>query len=335
MVPFTLNDVVMYTARPGTDGLQTANPFTGELWTDVGDLPTNNPGRLVTDIVMRSDGRLFMYESLFGQPGQNTAGRLVELDPGTGAATVVGNDSIPDFNPGTNPPDIQQLTSSAVQGFAWERTGANNPRYNLWYAVEGARRGPGIDTASSTLYRANDANGSAAVAQGQPWGRRGEIFAVTPGDLGVTTGMAFAGGVLYGVSDRGFFYQISTATGQASNVVSLGQSFSGLTEGPRNLENGRFQNILFAVTTGGQIYALDTAGNLQAEFELPARRRPCRHRRSASPSRRSTSICGIRRCNDERMPDTESTTPSTKVELPTPRSIFPSTVAQQRLRRWC
>ncbi len=181
-------------------------------------------------------------------PGQNTAGRLVELNPDTGAATVVGNDSIPDFNPGTNPPDIQQLTSSAVQGFAWERTGGNNPRYNLWYAVEGARRGPGIDTASSTLYRANDANGSAAVAQGQPWGRRGEIFAVTPGDLGVTTGMAFAGGVLYGVSDRGFFYQISTATGQASNVVSLGQSFSGLTEGPQNLEGGRFQNILFAVT---------------------------------------------------------------------------------------
>ncbi len=54
----------------------------------------------------------------------------------------------------------------------------------------------------------------------------------------------------------------------ASNVVNLGSSFSGLTEGPQNLEGGRFANILFAVTTGGQIFALDTAGNLQAEFAL-------------------------------------------------------------------
>ncbi len=122
------------------------------------------------------------------------------------------------------------------------------------------------NASSSTLYRADATNGSAAVVDDQPFGRVGEIFATTPGDLGVTTGMAFVGGELYGVSDAGFFYKIDIATGQASNVVSRGQSFSGLTEGPQNLEGGRFANILFAVTSAGNILALDIAGNLQAEF---------------------------------------------------------------------
>ncbi len=267
VVPFTLNDVVLYTAQAGTNGLKTVNPFTGQTWiNNVGSLPTNNPARTVTDLVMRSDGRLFMFESLFGQPGLNTAGQLVELDPATGAATVIGTDSIPDIVPATAPPDPQQLTSSAVQGFAWQRTGVANPLYNLYYAVQGGRRGPGVDNNSSTLYRADPANGSAAVVVGQPWGIRGEIYENDPGDLGVTTGLVFVGNTLYGVSDAGFFYQISVNSGRATNVVSLGQSFSGLALGPQNAEGGRFANMLFASTSGGQIFALNTAGVLQSVF---------------------------------------------------------------------
>lgn len=267
VVPFTLNDVVLYTAQAGNNGLKTVNPFTGQTWiNNVGNLPTNNPARTVTDLAMRSDGRLFIFESLFGQPGQNTAGQLVEIDPATGAATVVGTDGIPDIDPATNPPNIQQLTSPGVQGFAWQRTGAADPLYNLYYAVQGGRRGPGVDDTSSTLYRANPDNGSAAFVQGQPWGIRGEIFQNTPGDLGVTTGLAFVGNTLFGVSDLGFFYEISLGNGRATNVVSLGTPFSGLAQGPQNAEGARFANMLFASTSGGQIFALNTAGVLQSVF---------------------------------------------------------------------
>ena len=268
VVPFTLNDVVLYTVQGGTNGLKTINPFTGNSWTNVGDIPTNNPNGFVGDLAMRSDGRLFMLQSLVGQAGQNTAGRLVELDPATGAQTLVGNDGIPDIVPATNPPVPDQLTSPGADAMAWLRTGVNGTttEYDLYYSVRGGRRGPGVDLGSSTLYRANPDNGSAAPAQGQPWGIRGEIFANTPGDIGVTTGMAFVGNSLFGVSSSGLFYQISLATGRASNVVSLGSSFSGLSTGPQNVEGGRYANMLFASTSNGQLFALDTAGNLQAVF---------------------------------------------------------------------
>lgn len=266
VVPFTLNDVVLYTAQGGTNGLKTVNPFTGTQWTNVGNLPFNNPARNPGDLVMRSDGRMFMVQGLGGQPGQNTAGQLVELDPATGAQTVVGNDNIPDINPATNPPNIEELTSPGLDALAYQRTG-NVAEYNLYYSVQGARRGPGVDSNSSTLYRADPASGSAAVAQGQPWGRRGEIYWQTLGDMGRTTGMAFVGGTLYGVSDRGYFYQISTGNGRVVGTpVNLGTPFSGLAIGPQNLQDGAFADILFATGSNGQLFALNTTGVLQPVF---------------------------------------------------------------------
>lgn len=266
VVPFTLNDVVLFTAQGGTNGLKTFNPFTGTQWTNVGDLPQNNPARNPGDLVMRSDGRMFMVQGLGGQPGQNTAGQLVELNPATGAQTVVGNDGIPDINPATNPPNLEELTSPGIDALAYQRTG-NVAEYNLYYSVQGARRGPGVDAASSTLYRANPANGSAAVADGQPWGRRGEIYWQALGDMGRTTGMAFVNGTLYGVSDLGFFYQISTGNGRVVGTpVNLGTPFSGLAIGPQNLQDGAFADILFATSSGGQLFALNTTGDLQPVF---------------------------------------------------------------------
>ncbi|MEO8268418.1 MAG: hypothetical protein ABI557_01785, partial [Aureliella sp.] len=262
VVPFTLNDVVLYTAQGGTNGLKTVNPFTGTQWTNVGNLPTNGPARNPGDLVMRSDGRMFMVQ---GVGGQNTAGQLVELDPVTGAQTVVGNDGIPDINAATNPPNLEELTSPGIDALAYQRTGV--AAYNLYYSVQGARRGPGVDSASSTLYRADPASGSAAVAPGQPWGRRGEIFSQTPGDMGQTTGMAFVGGTLYGVSDQGFFYQIDTGSGRVVGTpVNLGTSFSGLAIGPQNLQDGAFADILFATGNNGQLFALNTSGVRQPVF---------------------------------------------------------------------
>ena len=84
--------------------------------------------------------------------------------------------------------------------------------------------------------------------------------------MGITTGMAFVGGQLYGVSNSGMFYAISTGTGRASDVVNLGPSFAGLTAGPQNLQDGAYANMLFAVDTNGNLHALNTSGQPQGVF---------------------------------------------------------------------
>ncbi len=265
VLPFTLGDVVLYVGNPGTNGLRTVNPSTGAIVTNVGNLP--NVNTFTGDLVMRSDGRMFMVEGIFGpgNAGDNTAGRLVEIDPNTGAQTVVGNDNIPDFDPATDPPNPQQLTSNNINSLAFLRT-SDVPEYDLYYAVENIRTGGNTITTGSTLYRANPANGSAAVADGQPWGLRGGIFEATPGDVGRTTGMAFLNGQLFGVSDTGRFYTINIGSGRASNVVNVGGSFAGLALGPQSVEGGAFANLLFAISSTGALQALNTNGVLQPVF---------------------------------------------------------------------
>jgi hypothetical protein len=268
--PFSLADVGLYIARAGENGLRLHNPFTGQQITPMGNLPIVNT--FVGDLAMRSDGRMFMVEGIFGPDAaavDDTAGRLVEIDPNTGELTEVGEDEIPNFDPDN--PDPQQLTSNNIGAVAYQRTGfdfsENTPTYNLYYAVDGARALPGSNQIS-TLYRANPETGSAATADGEPWGVRGPIFESIPGDIGRTTGMAFLGNQLFGVSDRGFFYRINTFTGRAFDAVQVdpGLNFSGLTLGPQNAEGGRFAQMFFATTADGRLAAVNTDGELQPVF---------------------------------------------------------------------
>ncbi|QDV71228.1 Dockerin type I repeat protein [Rosistilla carotiformis] len=93
-------------------------------------------------------------------------------------------------------------------------------------------------------------------------GDRVELFAVSEfGDLyrvvGNTGGSAFQ---LGSSSNRGDY--IATLTDASGNAIR----FSGLTVGPRNLEEGRLSETLFGVATDGTIYAFDTMGRPQAVF---------------------------------------------------------------------
>lgn len=259
IVPFTLGNVVLYVSSGSR--LNTVNPYTGQFETYVGNLPN---GGGVLDIALRSDGRMFGAEALPGTAA--TAGRLVSIDWSNAAAATIGNDGIPDFDPATDPPNAEQLTSDAVDALAYLRTGADGsgvPQYDLYYSVRGMNGAPGP---ASTLYRANPANGSAAHVDNEPWGVRGGIYLNDPGDIGVTTGMAFLNGQLYGVSNQGYFYSISLSSGRAFNVFDVGPNFSGLTLGPQNVEGGAYANTLFAVDTSGSIYALTTNGDLRNIF---------------------------------------------------------------------
>ena len=264
VIAFTLGDVVLYVSQ-GTR-LRTVNPSTGTPETDIGGLAGGNNSML--DIAMRSDGQLHGVQSLPGTA--NTAGSLVSIDWSNAAQAAIGNDGIPDFNATTNPPDPQQLTSDYMDALAYRRAGDNNgtPTYDLYYSVRGIQIGA-IAINGSTLYRADPANGSAAVVQNQPWGKvGGGIYENTPGDVGITTGMAFVGGQLYGVSSSGMFYTISTGSGRATSVVNIGPAFAGLTVGPQNVaERGICQHV---VRRGQQWEPVRT------EHERPVAGRICR-----------------------------------------------------------
>jgi hypothetical protein len=131
---------------------------------------------------------------------------------------------------------------------------------------------PGVN-ASANGRDVNIANASINANPNQPL----RAADVAPG--GLLTGTAVIGNTMYAVSNNGGLYRINnpTATGgiggrviENSYVNSssdlLGIRFSGLTRGPRNVEGGRFNNLLFGTDSQGRIYAFNTAGELQPVF---------------------------------------------------------------------
>jgi hypothetical protein len=273
VVPLTLSDVVLYGVS-GND-LVAIDPFTGAteytLTSPFGGFDSAN-------IKMRSDGVLYAVEGL--QNTDNAAGQLVRIDTGTGtmgAVTVLGNDSIPNFDPATNPANPNQLTTSQVDSFVW--VGTPDTGYQLYYAVHDTFGLYNGGAGASRLYRVNPANGSAAVVSGQPWGVRGEIANPTlnpnppplllpDNTIGFTTGMEAVGNTVFGVTSTGKLISINLSNGSPTVIHDFGAGvhFTGLTLGPQNLNNGALKNILFATTDSNQLMAFDTSGNLQNVF---------------------------------------------------------------------
>jgi hypothetical protein len=247
--PFRLSDVVLFVSQGFR--LTTVDPSTGLFETDIGQLGGGLDS--FRDIVIRSDGLLFGYQRV--NATANTAGRLVRIDPANAAQTAIGNDAIPDT----------VLNTNDMDALAWRRTDVG--QYDLFYSVRDSVNG------QSVLFRADPSNGSAAVQTGQPWGPIGPIFEAATGDVGITTGLAFIGNTLFGVSDAGFLYTVSTFSGAASVLAATGFSFAGLAIGPQNLDfdgdgtGGDLADTLFAITTGGTLVAFDTSGTQLAVFD--------------------------------------------------------------------
>ena len=243
VVPFTLSDVVLYVSINNGEQLVTVDAFTGIRETTVGDI---GPGAEdVRDLAMRSDGRLFGAREIPNDT--TTSGALYEIDAGNASQTLIGNDNI----------DDAVLVSDWVAALAYQRTAVGS--YNLYYAA--------VSGGSSTLFRANPDNGSAEPVTGQPWGIRGAIYESTPGDLGITRGMAFLGNTLYGVAG-GKFFRIDTNTGRATNVVTIdpSASFNGLALGPQNVEGGAYAQTFFACTDS-ELYAFAADGSPRFVFD--------------------------------------------------------------------
>ncbi len=100
VTPFNLGDVTLFVSGGGS--LVTVDALRGGVETPL----ATYAGSTIGDIVMRSDGRLYAYAGLPGVA--NTAGRIDEINTGTGARTAIGLDSIPNA-PAPPPPQLQVL----------------------------------------------------------------------------------------------------------------------------------------------------------------------------------------------------------------------------------
>ncbi|QEG42897.1 GEVED domain-containing protein [Roseimaritima ulvae] len=102
-----------------------------------------------------------------------------------------------------------------------------------------------------------------------------EVSNVAPG--GTIRGIATVGGVLYAISDAGGLYRVNNPTahnpsplgiatyvGTATDLVGI--PFTGLVTGPQNVDGGQYGDLLFGTTASGEVYAFNTAGELQPVF---------------------------------------------------------------------
>ncbi|MGQ0635934.1 MAG: matrixin family metalloprotease [Planctomycetaceae bacterium] len=275
--PFTLGDVALYMTGSNTtaNSLLMVNPFDGTSGPRIGQMvaPTSSS---VGAIQFRSDGQLFVYQgNVNAGNSANNAGQIMAINPATGAEFALGGtDGIPDLPaPPPVPPNDNQLTTNTVDSFLWIR---NDPFADRPYTLYLAARD--FSGQTSRLYLADSLNGSAAVIQGQPWGVVGNISHPTE-SIGFTTGMVRGNdGLTYGVTTEGFLIRINLFTGAATIIKNLRPDlgsdfeFRGLTLGPQNAVGGAgntpgfYKDMLFAVTAGGRLVALNTAGDLQPVF---------------------------------------------------------------------
>ena len=116
--------------------------------------------------------------------------------------------------------------------------------------------------------------GSALNVEVNPGGLGGGSFVIIVGAFGSAVNDSFVtfaglpndGYQMYGVSDTGFFYRIDEFTGMARVILNFGATvpFAGLAVGPQNLDldgdgfGGDLAYTLFAITTNGNLFALDT-----------------------------------------------------------------------------
>jgi hypothetical protein len=98
-----------------------------------------------------------------------------------------------------------------------------------------------------------------------------------PTAIGEVTGLTTVGIGVFGVTNQGELVTPQIAGLSAPSRIVLRDPttnqvirFTGLTRGPSNVEDGRFADLLFGVSTAGVMYAFTSAGEFQPIFPLGA-----------------------------------------------------------------
>lgn len=210
VAPYNLSDVPLFIAQRNTLGI--VNPYTGAQTAGVGGFSD------MVDITMRTDAVMFGYQALPGVA--NTAGRLVQINHENGAITVIGTDDIPDYDPATDPPNRQQVTTDnptamALRGHA--SLGLRDVEFGgdmlLFYAVPDQ-----FSPTTSRLYRANSETGSAAVVNNRPWGRVGQLI-TDPTNSSYAAGTTTFGDGTAGAPSVTFTSKLAGAAGNNTRII--------------------------------------------------------------------------------------------------------------------
>ena len=170
--PFTLADVPLFVTTPSR--LVTVDALRGGVETTIREWEKDFPNT-ISDIAMRSDGRLYTYESVPQNGG--TAGRLQTLDTVLGNQTLVGDDLIPNPTPppeavsfrdlALTPPELGgrmttfQLTKEGVAGGTVVLDSVNG---NVSYTVDNNTPGSPITTLTYTWNFTSDGAGTLTFA---------------------------------------------------------------------------------------------------------------------------------------------------------------------------
>ena len=241
VTPFTLADVALFVTT-GTS-LQTVDPMRGSVQTTI--KTDYSPNQNIGDVIMRSDGRLFTYSGLPNVP--NVAGRVDQIDAGTGAVNPFGTDNIPDRpanttvageNPGQpaqpNPTTLVfQLANTLVNAgtvtgtLTYSATVAGVPLSGVWtFAANGA----GVVTFTPVTAPA----GLPSPVAGNVASATGQITIVWSGAV------APAGAAMIGVA---YTFNVDPQSVTTDQVDAIAWQRVGV---------GNYQNLLYSVRDGGR-----------------------------------------------------------------------------------
>ena len=284
-LPLQLGDVTLFVGA--SKGVFTADPFTGKPETTIGPIG-NVPG----DLVLRDNPifdresddeeiqrRQSLYYFSIGDTDANS-GNYVAVDPGTGNFTPKDDDGLVTFapdpdNPGTLVPSDTGVRITAIAYQPPDVT-ANPPEdITVGYAV-----GQAVG-ARNVLFEFDAATGR-VQGMGQPGAPirpsgLGEIDTnVGGGPGGEVGGIAIVEGEggprMFAISDRGGLFEVLNyqrsprAVYLPESMAFDGLRFTGLAAGPRELQQGRFQNVLFAITRSGELHAMNLDGQAESVF---------------------------------------------------------------------
>ncbi len=295
VVDYHLGDVVLFVAlNAGLKGsdettIATLNPFTGEVVTALGSI-----GQSTGDIAMRPDGQLYTFSTGAGNGSPSTSdnsantGNYLRLDTGTAAATNIGDDGITanldNLNAGDDTTVAHAGAGIRYSAMTYIGTGDNDlfavgqrfdqadfdpAQNNIAYAYRNTAN-------QNILYQFNittgavvgngpnrGAPGSGAATQGAGTTQR-EIGRIAAN--GNVTGMARVNGQTFVVDDLGFLYSLNLGNAAVTQIANLGVSFTSLAAGPDEVENGAYADILFGMSSTGDLLAFDTTGILTPVF---------------------------------------------------------------------
>ncbi len=286
---FELSDVSLYVSASamtaGSSGIYQVDGFTGGVQAHVGQF-----AQTIDDIAFRPDGELFTYANSPFPPDQFNdmgLGHYAQINTENGAITDIGDDGpttwvagqclpapavgVQQAQVGINYTALHFTGTAANDGLAVghnrARSGNAYPSYFEFNALYNFNIQTGATINQEILPRLGDARACD--------GAHTNLYEVGKIDTvpdGVIQGLAEVGDQLYGLDQFGNLYAIDYTLGpfpgRSVTTTSIKQvidrPFSGLVAGPgAGTEGGAYENLLFGLTSDGDIYVFDTNGDLQ------------------------------------------------------------------------